>query len=44
MQGKDLYDKNFQFWEKETGEDIRQWRGLPCSLIARTKNKNGHLT
>jgi len=30
---KDLYDKNFKMLKKETEEDIRQWRDLPCSWI-----------
>jgi hypothetical protein len=28
---KDLYDKNFKFLNKETEEDIRRWKNLPCS-------------
>jgi hypothetical protein len=34
-QVKDLYDKNFQFFKKKIEEDIRRWKGLPCSWIGR---------
>ena len=32
---KDLYDKNIKSLKKETEEDIRKWRDLPCSCIGR---------
>jgi hypothetical protein len=32
---KDLNDKNFKSLEKETEEDIRRWKDLPCSWISR---------
>jgi hypothetical protein len=32
---KDLYDKNFKSLKKEIEEDLRRWKDLPCSLIAR---------
>jgi hypothetical protein len=28
---KDLYDKNFKSLKKETEEDLRRWKDLPCS-------------
>ena len=31
---KDLYDKNFKSLKKEI-EDLRRWKGLPCSWIGR---------
>jgi hypothetical protein len=34
-QGKDLYDKNFKSLKKEIKEDLRRWKDLPCSWIAR---------
>jgi hypothetical protein len=30
---KDLYDNNFKSLKKETKEDLRKWRDLPCSWI-----------
>jgi hypothetical protein len=30
-QEKDLYNKNFKSLKKETKEDIRRWKYLPCS-------------
>ena len=32
---KDLYDKNFKSLKKETKEDLRRWKHLPCSWIGR---------
>jgi len=32
---KDLYDKNFKPLKKESEEDIRRWKDLPCSWIDR---------
>jgi hypothetical protein len=32
---KDLYDKNFKSLKKETEEDLRRWKDLPCSWIGR---------
>ena len=32
---KDLYDKNFKSLKKEI-KDLRRWKDLPCSWIART--------
>jgi hypothetical protein len=32
---KDLYDKNFKSLKKETVEDLRRWKNLPCSWIGR---------
>jgi hypothetical protein len=32
---KDLYNKNFKFLKNEIEEDLRRWKGLPCSLIGR---------
>jgi hypothetical protein len=32
---KDLYDKNFKFLKKEIKDDLRRWKDLPCSWIAR---------
>jgi hypothetical protein len=34
-QVKDLYNKNFKSLKKEIKEDLRRWKGLPCSLIDR---------
>ena len=34
-QVKDLYDKNFKSLKKEIEEDLRKWKGLPCSWIGR---------
>jgi hypothetical protein len=34
-QVKDLYGKNFNSPKKETEEDIRRWKDLPCSWIRR---------
>jgi len=34
-QVKDLYDKYFKFLKKETEEDLRRWKDLPCSWIGR---------
>jgi len=34
-QVKDLYDKNFKPLMKEIEEDLRRWKGLPCSWIDR---------
>ena len=30
---KYLYDKNFKSLKKETKEDLRRWKNLPCSWI-----------
>ena len=35
MEVKDLFDKNFKSLKKETEEDIRKWKDLPCSWIRR---------
>jgi hypothetical protein len=32
---KDLYDKNFKSLKKDTKEDLRRWKGLPCSWTSR---------
>jgi hypothetical protein len=32
---KDLYDNNFKSLKKEVKEDLRRWKGLPCSWIGR---------
>jgi len=34
-QVKDQYDKNFKALKKETEEDLRRWKDLPCSWIGR---------
>ena len=34
MEVKDLY-KNFKALKKEIKEDLRRWKGLPCSWIGR---------
>jgi hypothetical protein len=34
-QVKDLHSKNFKSLKKETEEDIRRWKVLPCSGISR---------
>ena len=34
-QVKDLYDKNFKSLQKETEEEIKRWKDLPCSWIGR---------
>ena len=34
-QVKDLYDKNFKFLKKESKEDLRRWKNLPCSWIGK---------
>jgi hypothetical protein len=31
----DLYDENYKSPKKETEEDIRSWKDLPCSWISR---------
>ena len=33
MDVKDLFDKNFKSLKKETEEDTRKWKDLPCSWI-----------
>jgi hypothetical protein len=30
---KDLYNKNFKSLKKETEENIRRWKDVPCSWI-----------
>jgi len=30
-QVKYLYERNFKSWKKEIEEDLRGWKGLPCS-------------
>jgi hypothetical protein len=32
---RDLYNKNFKSLKKEIEEDLRRWKGLPCSWICR---------
>ncbi|KAL6074366.1 hypothetical protein STEG23_012116 [Scotinomys teguina] len=32
---KDLYDENFKSLKKEIEEDLRKWKGLPCSWVGR---------
>jgi hypothetical protein len=32
---KDLYKENYKLLKKETEEDYRKWRHLPCSWIGR---------
>jgi hypothetical protein len=32
---KDLYNKNFKSLKKEIEDDLRRWKDLPCSWIAR---------
>ena len=32
---KYLYDRNFKSQKKETEEDLRRWKDLPCSWIGR---------
>jgi hypothetical protein len=32
---KYLYDKNFKSLKKESEEDLRRWKDLPCSWIGR---------
>ena len=34
-QVKDLCHKNFKSLKKETEEDLRKWKDLPCSWICR---------
>jgi len=34
-QVKDLYEKNFKSLKKESEEDLRRWKDLPCSLTGR---------
>jgi hypothetical protein len=31
----DLYKENYKFLRKETEEDYRRWKDLPCSWIGR---------
>jgi hypothetical protein len=33
---KDLSDKNFKSLKKEIEEDLRRWKDLTCSKVART--------
>jgi hypothetical protein len=41
----DLYKQNYNSLKKETEEDYRRWRDLPCSWIGRINiAKNGHTT
>jgi hypothetical protein len=30
---KNLYDKNYKSLKKEIEEDLRRWKGIPCSWI-----------
>jgi hypothetical protein len=32
---KDLYKENYKLLKKESEEDYRKWRNLPCSRIGR---------
>jgi hypothetical protein len=32
---KDLYNENYKMLKKETEEDTKQWKELPCSWISR---------
>ena len=32
---KDLFDRNFKALKKETEEDTRKWKDLPCSWMGR---------
>jgi hypothetical protein len=32
---KDLYKENYKLLKKETEEDYRRWKDLPCSWIGR---------
>ena len=32
---KDLFDKKFKSLKRETEEDTRKWKDLPCSLLDR---------
>jgi hypothetical protein len=32
---EDLYDKHFKSLKKESKEDLRRWKDLPCSWIGR---------
>jgi hypothetical protein len=32
---KDFYNDNYKLLKKETEEDIRRWKDLPCSWIGR---------
>ena len=41
---KDLFDKNFKSLKRETEEDTRKWKDLPCSWIGRINIKNGNST
>jgi hypothetical protein len=34
-QVKDLYDKKFKSLKKDSEENLRRWKDLPCSLIGR---------
>jgi len=34
-QVKDPYNKNFKILKKETEEDLRRWKDLPCSWMGR---------
>jgi len=34
-QVKEIYDKNFKSLKKGIDEDLRRWKGLPCSWIGR---------
>ena len=33
---KDLYSKNYKTLMKETEEDTKKWKNIPCSWIRRT--------
>jgi hypothetical protein len=35
IQVNDLEDKNFKSLKKETEQDLRRWKDLPCSWIGR---------
>jgi hypothetical protein len=36
---KDTHNKNHKSLKKETEEDIRRWKHLPCSLIGKINMK-----
>ena len=37
MQVEDLCDKNFKSLKKETEEDLRRWKDLPCVWLYRIR-------
>ena len=38
---KYLYTKNYKTLIKETEDDLKKWKDIPCSLIGRINSSNG---